>query len=241
MYEGVAARAYDVLHAGQGKDYAGEAAAVAAAVRARRPDARTLLDVACGSGLHLAAFRDLGFDVAGVDRSPAMLALARGRLGDGVPLHEGDMADLDLGRRFDAVTCLFGSIGYLTSTDRLRAGCAALARHLEPGGVLVVEPWFAPGTWWDGRTSAAGAGDDTMSVARAARCYKRGRISGIEMHWLIATAAQVDHVVEVHEMGLYDPVEYEDAMAAAGLVGIDLDPAGITGRGLWVASAPATA
>jgi SAM-dependent methyltransferase len=238
MYEGLAARAYDVLHAARGKDYAAEAAAVAAAVRQRRPHAHTLLDVACGSGLHLAALRGLGFDVAGVDRSPAMLALARGRLGPCIPLHEADMRDLDLGGRFDVVTCLFSSIGYLATPEELRAGCAALARHLHPGGVLVVEPWLSPGVWIDGHVAADSGTADGLAVARASRCYRRGRVSGIDMQWLIATSERVDHIVETHEMGLYEPVDYEDALAAAGLVDIELDPAGITGRGLWVATQP---
>jgi dTDP-3-amino-3,6-dideoxy-alpha-D-glucopyranose N,N-dimethyltransferase len=53
-------RAYELLHAARGKDYVREAAAVAERIRRRRPDARTLLDVACGSGLHLAAFTESG-------------------------------------------------------------------------------------------------------------------------------------------------------------------------------------
>ena len=61
MYDRAAA-AYDVLHAARSKDYAGEAARVAALVRERRPEARTLLDAACGTGGHLPFLRD-HFDV----------------------------------------------------------------------------------------------------------------------------------------------------------------------------------
>jgi SAM-dependent methyltransferase len=72
-----------------------------------------------------------------------MLEVAVGRL-PGVPLHEVDMLTMDLGRRFDAVTCLFSSIGYAHTPERLQAAVATMARHLEPGGVLVLEPWLWP-------------------------------------------------------------------------------------------------
>jgi SAM-dependent methyltransferase len=52
------------------KDYAAEAGRLHELIQQRRPGARTLLDVACGSGRHiehLAAF----YDVTGVDTIPA--------------------------------------------------------------------------------------------------------------------------------------------------------------------------
>jgi len=72
--------AYDVLHAARGKDYGREAAIVAERIRRHRPAARSVLDVACGTGLHLAAFADQGFQVEGLDLSEAMIAVARDRM-----------------------------------------------------------------------------------------------------------------------------------------------------------------
>ena len=46
---------YDAIYQGIGKDYAAESAEITALIRARRPDAVTLLDVACGTGGHLRA------------------------------------------------------------------------------------------------------------------------------------------------------------------------------------------
>ena len=127
------------------KDYAGEAARLTELIRARNPSARTLLDVACGTGKHLEALRS-EFEVEGVDIDEGLLAIARGRLGS-VPLHTADMRDFDLGRRFDAVTCLFSAIGHVADGDELDAAVASMARHLEPGGVLIVEPWLEPDVW----------------------------------------------------------------------------------------------
>jgi len=100
MYENSAA-AYDLLHGARGKDYGREAERVLARIRRLRPEARSVLDVACGTGLHLAAFLHLGLDVEGVELVPAMIAEARKRAPE-VPIHAGDMRTFRLDRRFDA-------------------------------------------------------------------------------------------------------------------------------------------
>lgn len=57
------------------------------------------------------------------------------------------MRSFDLGRRFDAVTCLFRSIGYMPTVEDLSAAVATMARHLVDGGVLVVDGWVRPDAW----------------------------------------------------------------------------------------------
>src|SRR5687767_2236719 len=56
MYESGLADVYDLVYRGRGKDYAAEAADVATLIRSKRPEAASLLDVACGTGLHLHGF-----------------------------------------------------------------------------------------------------------------------------------------------------------------------------------------
>ena len=142
MFSGTA-HLYDAIYSF--KDYAAEAELLHELVEERAPGARTLLDVACGTGKHLAELR-AWYEVEGVDVDPALLAIARDRL-PGVPLNEGDMVDLDLGREFDVVTCLFSSIGYVATEERLALASAALACHVAPGGLLVIEPWILPSAW----------------------------------------------------------------------------------------------
>src|SRR5271169_4197813 len=82
-----------------GKDYVGEAQHLAALARRYHPAARTLLDVACGTGCHLESFRE-SFSVEAGDASPAMLAIARRRLGRSVRLTRADMRTFDRRREF---------------------------------------------------------------------------------------------------------------------------------------------
>ena len=135
-YLGLHARYYDVVYAG--KPYADEAAHVVAGVEPGR-----LLDVACGTGRHAAAFASLGFDVTGVDYNPELLEIAREQ-NPQVRFVEADMTALDLGETFDVVTCLFDSIGYPLTDDGVAAALEGIRRHVAPGGRAVVEFLHAP-------------------------------------------------------------------------------------------------
>src|SRR5258707_3056830 len=89
------ARIYDLLYVGTGiKDYRAEVAELNRLIEESCPTARTLLDVACGTGAHLAELRRR-YEVEGADLSPAMLRVAREPLLGGV-LHPVDLPELDL-------------------------------------------------------------------------------------------------------------------------------------------------
>jgi SAM-dependent methyltransferase len=79
-----------------------------------------------------------------VDINEELLAHARERASE-IEFVAQDMCELDLGdARFDAVTCLFDSIGYPRSNERVIAALAGAGRHLAGGGVLAVEFLHAP-------------------------------------------------------------------------------------------------
>jgi len=98
--------------------------------------AKTVLELACGTGSVLAHLRD--YDVVGVDLSPQMLAIAREKLPD-VELIEGDMTSIRLGRTFDAVLCLYDAINHLLEWEQWEALFDTAVAHLEPGGVFVFD------------------------------------------------------------------------------------------------------
>jgi hypothetical protein len=60
------------------------------------------------------------------------------------------MADFELGRSFDVVTCFFASLPYLASLSRMRQAVICMARHLSAGGILFVEPGLAPAVYREG-------------------------------------------------------------------------------------------
>lgn len=221
------AHLYDAIYSF--KDYPAEAARLHELVEERVDHAGTLLDVACGTGRHLADLRGR-YEVEGVDLDPALLALARERL-PGVPLHKGDLVSLDLGREFDVVTCLFSSIAYVATRERLRAACEALARHVAAGGLLVIEPWVLPEDWMPDHVAAVFVDEPELKIARINAPGPLTNPLVSEMQYLVGTPGGVEHIVERHELGMFTREEYVGAVASAGLEPEWLD-GGLMGRGL---------
>lgn len=225
------AELYDRIYAK--KDYASEAAAIRALIARVHPDARTLLDVGCGTGSHLAHLA-AWYAVEGVDVSPGMLAVARRKL-PGVPLHEADMRRLALGRTFDVVASLFSAIAYVRSVAELHAAIATLAAHVAPAGALVVEPWFTPEAWRPGTLHASFVDDPDLKIARIVRSETRDRFAVTPMHHLVARPTGVTHFVETHELFLATTDEYRTGFESAGLT-TTFEPDAFV-RGAWIGRA----
>lgn len=239
MYEEDLAEVYDTIYVtGVGKDYRAEAIAIAGLIRRRCPRAASLLDVACGTGLHLSHLRRHFDHVEGLEAAAAMRRRAEARL-PGVPIHSGDLRGFAIGRRFDAVTCLFSAIGYVRDETELNAGLAAMAAHLNPGGVLVVEPWFTPEQWRDGSLHHTVAEDGGRTVIRVSHSTRTGRTSVLSMHYLVAEAGVgVRHFTDEHALTLFTEEAYRAAFAGAGCVDIETVSGWTEGRPRLVATIP---
>ncbi len=226
------AHAYDLIQQARGRDYSAQADQLAELIHERRPGARSLLDVACGTGHHLVNLQRHFPEVAGVDISAPMLERAREQLAD-VPLELGDMRSFRLGRHFDAVVCLFSSIGYLLTLDDVKQAVATMADHLHPGGILIVEPWIHPDRWLGDHRVAEAANGEGIAVSRVSVNGREGHVSTFDLHWTVASAAGVDQFVEEHRMGLYSIEEYTEAFQAASLA-VEHQSTGLISRGLFI-------
>ncbi len=98
------------------------------------------LDVCCGQGIVAAGLAAAGSTVTGLDFSPAMLEIARERVG-GVEFIEGDATQLPFEDGcFDAVTMGFGILHIPDSEAAIREA----HRVLKPGGRFVYSVWHSP-------------------------------------------------------------------------------------------------
>jgi SAM-dependent methyltransferase len=225
---------YDVLYAE--KDYDAESAYVADVIRDRASAATTLLDVACGTGEHASRFTNAhGFRTAGIDVEPALVERARGKV-PSATFTVADMTSFDLGATYDAVVCLFSSIGYVRTVANLRHAMIAMARHLAPAGVMVIEPWFEPGAMDDGHVTCLVRDRPEGPVCRMTHTEIDGRVSRLHFEYLLGARTGLTRLRETHELGLFTQDEMMDAFRHAGLAHVELDIVGPTGRGLYVAT-----
>jgi SAM-dependent methyltransferase len=98
-----------------------------------------LLDVACGTGKSFIPMLNRGWEVTASDISPAMVELARGKVGDAVALSVADMRELPDFGEFDLVWCLDDAINYLLSGEELEQALSGMRRNLGPGGLLMFD------------------------------------------------------------------------------------------------------
>lgn len=104
---------------------------------------RRILDAGCGSGPLSAALRDKGAVVTGLDRSAAMVDLARRRLGEDADLH---VADLSEPLQFaDAAFDVVVSSLVLHYLEDWSGPLAELRRVLKPGGRLILSTMHPAG------------------------------------------------------------------------------------------------
>jgi SAM-dependent methyltransferase len=99
------------------------------------PSGASILDIGCGSGEPLAGFFiRAGYDLVGVDSSPAMIALCSARFPEN-DWHVDDMRTLSLSRTFRAILA-WDSFFHLTQNDQ-RGMFRIFREHAAPGAALM--------------------------------------------------------------------------------------------------------
>ena len=183
------ARYYDWEHAGFLEDlplYLGLAERVGGPI----------LEAACGTGRLLLPLARAGYDVVGLDSSPAMLGLAEAalarepRLGRRVRLVPGDMRTARLGEQFGLVIVALDSFGLLLERAEQLRGLASLRRHVAHQGLLVVDVA-------NGNLRGGEAAEETV-LHRAGRLPEGSQL----LKWVVR---RTDHALQLDRLlHLYD-------------------------------------
>lgn len=107
-----------------------------------RRQAGTVLEVACGTGQLTIPIALQGLPTVGVDRSRAMLQVAKTRASDlnaSAAFLQGDMCDFAFGREFSLIIVARNSLLHLLSTADLLAALTTVRRHLAHDGVFAFD------------------------------------------------------------------------------------------------------
>jgi daunosaminyl-N,N-dimethyltransferase/N-dimethyltransferase len=227
------AELYDTLYGWY--DYAGNGRTLRQILQEEGvPDGARILEAACGTGQYLAQLAP-HYRVTGLDLHAGSLAVARRKLPD-VELVQADMRNFDLAPPFQALLCLFSSIGYLTDETQLCAAAACFARAVAPGGALILDPWFTADKWDVGRPSLTSGTSRDLVVARACVAQRDGELAVMDMEYLVARrdAPAVERFSERHVLWL---CPHETLLQVLDDAGFDVrpDPRSLSpGRGLFV-------
>lgn len=193
----------------------------------------TLLDVACGTGLHLKYLKD-DFSCVGVDISKAMLKIAR-KNAAGVIFKEADMKTLKLEKQFDVVTCLLSSIGYVKTLSNLERTIHSFSKHLKKGGLALVEPCYPDASYVRGEPRLVTFDGKETKIARVNVTKIRKTTAILSMHIIIADRGkEATYIVDKHELGLFGINKTLKIMSDAGLKSRYLKNGLMPGRELFV-------
>ena len=106
-------------------------------IRKAHPRAKSVLELACGTGSvlkHLSRH----YDVWGLDLSRPMLAIARKKVPQ-AKLSRQDMVKFRLNERFDVICCVFDSINHVLAFTDWKRLFGNVHQHLLAGGVFIFD------------------------------------------------------------------------------------------------------
>lgn len=233
---------YDLLY--QDKDYSRECDAIAALAATAGSELGSVLDLGCGTGGHALELARRGVEVVGVDLSAAMIERARRAadlVADPVPTFVvGDLRSVDLGRRFDTALMMFAVLGYQLENDDVLAALRTASRHLEPGGLLFFDVWYAPAVLAErpaDRLKTVRSEGRTVVRSSHSQLDTARQICEVSFDVIVTDEGGVHEFAERHEMRFFFAKELELGLTASGFQLLELrsfdDPALPADEGTW--------
>ncbi len=99
---------------------------------------KSLLDVGCGTGDHAALFKKKGFDVMGIDKSPAMVRQARAHH-PSMRFKLADASTFSLNQQFDVVVAIDSVLSFIIDKKKFDKALKNISAHVRKGGVLITD------------------------------------------------------------------------------------------------------
>jgi len=137
---------YDLIN--KDKDYQKETNYINELIQNHRKNAKSILDLGCGTGIHDELLYDKGYEMCGVDMSPKMLQIAKKRIrsrGKKIDLVCSDITKLDLNKKYDVVISLFHVMSYQNNNEKILKAFSTAKKHLKANGIFIFDFWYGPG------------------------------------------------------------------------------------------------
>lgn len=208
------AELYDFLYSY--KNYKEEAAKLNQIIEEyKKSSGKRLLDVGCGTAKHIKHLRN-EYNCEGLDSSVEFITIAKQRNKRGT-FYIGDMTQFNLSKTFDVIICLFGSIGYLESNAQFTKVLTNFYKHLNPGGVVIIEPWFSKeDKGFKVNVPFMTTYEDThLKISRISIAKVKGDFSFIESHYLVGNGS-IQHFNEREKLILISRTKFIEGMEKVG-------------------------
>lgn len=216
---------YDLLYAQ--KEYARESDFIDTVIREFLPEARSVGDIGCGTGVHDWMLAAKGYEVVGVDQSQAMIDIAEARrnqhpqVAKAPRFQVGDVKTFQLPARVDVIVSLFDVISYLPDYASFRATAGQVRNALQPGGLFIFDCWYGPAVYTQHPgTRIRKLGNDSITLTRVASAefdHLHNRIDvNYDMFVERKSDRQIETFSEVHPMRCYFHDELVDLLAPFG-------------------------
>ncbi len=226
------AKYYDLLYAW--KPYEEESETIHDLIQKnKKTSGSEMLDVACGTGNHIQFLKN-HYKITGTDLNKDMLKVAKKKFPK-LTFQQANMISFNLKKKFDVVTCLFSSVGYVKNYANLKKTIASFSKHLKIGGVLIIEPFITKEAYKSGKPHANFVNESDVKICRMNYSQKRGNIAILDFHFLIATKKGIGYLRDKHELGLFDIDKFIKILKDNGFQAKFLKNGLMKDRGLYVA------
>lgn len=182
----------------------------------KQSEEKDLLDIACGTGGHIPYWQENHFNVNGLDLSPEMLSYAKYKYPN-IDFHLGDMVSFRLNRNYDALVCLYGSIGFVRIVERLYEALFTFSTHLKPGGILCITPWSTKEEF-EPKIVVDAIKHPHVRITRMENVKRKSpNLVEVDFHHLVGQNGKVTYYTQSMEIGLFSKQQYQDAINRANL------------------------
>jgi len=141
---------YDLLYSD--KNYQQEVNYIVDIIQKELPNAKTILDLGCGTGVHANLLAEKGYHVTGIDLSDKMISIANNSLKnrynknkEKLHFEVGDIRKIRKDKKFDVVISLFHVFSYLNSNNDVIEGMQTIKSHLKKNGICLFDFWYGSG------------------------------------------------------------------------------------------------
>jgi SAM-dependent methyltransferase len=218
---------YDLLY--KDKNYKSEADYIANIIKENAPNAKTVLDLGCGTGIHDYLLAKKGYYVDGIDFSEEMIAKANSKFETNykdckslLNFEVGDIRTWQSDKKYDVVISLFHVMSYQITNEDIQNAVATMKNHLNEKGIIIFDFWYGPGVLSDPpATRIKRLHENQMEITRIAEPIMYPNENCVDVNYTILFHNKIDNsfneLKETHKMRYLFLPEIENFLNSAGL------------------------